>query len=135
MLFFTQTKHRLLKMFNNNTVYFFLQRDSYHCRVAGVECGLDALLFSFSSSVEKKIYKWKSFQLDLFATNKDMREQFLKLPNKSSHNFFSVYIPKTYCVTQNLIYNKSWSPKRSALVIHLFSQLFIYFYIHEVQVF
>lgn len=29
------------------------KKESYHCRVAGVECGLDAL-FSFSSTVERK---------------------------------------------------------------------------------
>lgn len=27
---------------------------TYHCSVAGVECGLDARLFSFSSSVKEK---------------------------------------------------------------------------------
>lgn len=29
-------------------------KGTYHCRVAGVEWGLDALLFSFSSSVKGK---------------------------------------------------------------------------------
>ena len=31
-----------------------VQNGTYHCRVAGVEWGLDALLFSFSSSVKRK---------------------------------------------------------------------------------
>lgn len=36
-----------------------LKEGTYHCRVAGVEWGLDALLFSFSSSVKGKKEKKK----------------------------------------------------------------------------